>query len=84
LINRVYSYGIGATASPSADKPELDYLRTRFEKSGYKLPDLLRDIALSKAFSSVRPAVAGKAKPATTVARDAADAEPAKIALNQH
>jgi Protein of unknown function (DUF1588)/Protein of unknown function (DUF1592)/Protein of unknown function (DUF1585)/Protein of unknown function (DUF1595) len=84
LINRVYSYGIGATASPSADKPELDYLRTRFEKSGYKLPDLLRDIALSKAFSSVRPAAAGKAKPATTVAKDAADAEPAKIALNQH
>jgi hypothetical protein len=84
LINRVYSYGIGATASPGADKRELEYLKTRFEKSGYKLPDLLRDIALSKAFSSVRPAVAGKAKPATTVARDAAVAEPAKIALNQH
>ena len=84
LINRVYSYGIGGTTSPSADKPELEYLKTRFEKSGYKLPDLLRDIALSKAFSSVRPAAAGKAKPATTVVKDEAGAEPAKIALNQH
>jgi len=85
LINRIYSYGIGGATSPGADKAELQYLKARFERSGYKLPDLLRDIALSNAFSSVRPAAAGKAKPAaTTVVKDGTGAEPAKIALNQN
>ena len=84
LINRVYSYGIGGTTSPTADKPELEYLKTRFEKSGYKLPDLLRDIALSDAFSRVRPATGAGGRPATTVVKGGTGTEPAKMALNQH
>jgi hypothetical protein len=70
LINRVYSYGIGGTASPSADKPELQYLQTRFEQSGYKLPDLLRDIALSNAFANVRATSGGKARPQLLIVDD--------------
>jgi hypothetical protein len=56
LVNRVYSYGTGGTASISGDKASLEFFKGRFEKAGYKLPDLLRDIALSSAFSEVRPA----------------------------
>ena len=55
LVNRVYSYGTGGTASISGDKASLEFFKARFEKAGYKLPELLRDIALSNAFSEVRP-----------------------------
>jgi hypothetical protein len=54
LINRVYSYGTGGPVSPARDKAILEHFKERFAKAGYKLPDLLRDIALSNAFSAVR------------------------------
>jgi len=54
LINRVYSYGTGGPALMSKDRAVLDYLKERFAKSGYRLPDLMRDVALSNAFSAVR------------------------------
>jgi Protein of unknown function (DUF1588)/Protein of unknown function (DUF1592)/Protein of unknown function (DUF1585) len=85
LVNRVYSYGTGGAVSSSADKPTLEFLKTRFEQSGYKLPDLLRDIALSGSFSRVR-ASPGKPAPASTVARQSAqaaqsaEAEPSQVA----
>ncbi len=50
LVNRLYSYGAGAPAAPS-DRPLLQYLNKRFAQEGYRMPDLLRTIALSKAFS---------------------------------
>jgi hypothetical protein len=37
-----------------ADRNVLAYLMQRFAQAGYKYPDLLRDIALSSAFSQVR------------------------------
>lgn len=58
LVNRVYSYGTGGTASVSQDKATLEYLKARFAKAGYRLPDLLRDVSLSNAFSEVREAQA--------------------------
>ena len=54
LVNRVYSYGTGGPASVSQDKLLLEHFKERFATEGYKLPDLLRDIALSDAFSEVR------------------------------
>ena len=54
LVNRVYSYGTGGPTSISQDKALLEHFKGRFAKAGYKLPDLLRDIALSDAFSEVR------------------------------
>jgi hypothetical protein len=80
LVNRLYNYGTGGTTSPAADKPALEFFKTRFEKAGYRLPDLLRDIAMSETFSRVRP-VAGK--PTTTVVA-AAGARPEQVALSQH
>lgn len=52
LVSRVYSYGSGGATKP-ADRPLLQYYTTRFAEEGYKLPDLLRTITLSKAFSQV-------------------------------
>jgi hypothetical protein len=37
----------------TADKPQLEYLNKRFEASGYRVPELLRAIALSPAFGNV-------------------------------
>ena len=79
LVNRVYSYGVGGTATAAADKHTLAYLKTRFEKSGYKLPDLLHDIAMSEAFSRVRPAAG---KPATMVVQQTAGERRTQVASN--
>jgi len=60
LVNRVYSYGTGGPLSVSGDKAILAHFTERFAKAGYKLPDLLRDIALSNAFSEVREGKSGR------------------------
>jgi Protein of unknown function (DUF1592)/Protein of unknown function (DUF1588)/Protein of unknown function (DUF1585)/Protein of unknown function (DUF1595)/Protein of unknown function (DUF1587) len=52
LVKRMYSYGIGGPLT-QADNPELTYLDKRFAEAGYRVPDLLRAIALSTAFSEV-------------------------------
>ena len=79
LINRVYSYGTGGPISVSADKATLAYFKERFAAAGYELPALLRDIALSEAFSEVR---AGAHKPAATVVKTSA--KPEQVASNQN
>lgn len=45
LVKRMYSYGMGGPASP-ADRPVLRYLKHRFEEHGYRVPELMRTIAL--------------------------------------
>jgi len=52
LVNRAYSYGSGSAMRP-ADRPLIQYFTDRFADAGYKLPALLRTIALSEAFSHV-------------------------------
>ena len=54
LINRLYAYGTGGPVSLREDRDTLAEFEARFAKNGYKLPTLLRDIALSDAFSLVR------------------------------
>ncbi len=63
LVKRMYSYGAGGPLR-DADAPELSYLNARFQSAGYRVPDLLRAIALSTAFSQV----AGAAVPKATTA----------------
>jgi len=65
LVKRIYSYGAGGPLS-EADSPELAYLNKRFEAAGYRVPDLLRAIALSTAFSEVAEPPPPKAPPPTT------------------
>ncbi len=54
LVNRVYSYGSGTAVTPS-DRQLMQYFGEEFAAEGYKLPDLLRTIVLSTAFSRVDP-----------------------------
>ncbi len=69
IVNRMYSFGVGGPVSMSRDRQILAYLKDQFIKDGYKLPDLLREIALSAAFSQVREPKAPK--PDTTLASSA-------------
>lgn len=54
VVKRLYGYGTGRVNGAS-EKPILTYLEERFAKEGYKLPELLRDIALTDAFYRVAP-----------------------------
>ncbi len=84
LVSRVYSFATGGPVSVAQDKALLEHFQERFSKAGYKLPDLLRDIALSNAFSEVREGPSkdkGKAAPGT---KTASSARPAQIALNSN
>ncbi|MDA0681486.1 MAG: DUF1592 domain-containing protein [Proteobacteria bacterium] len=54
LVNRLYAYGTGGPVSLRYDREILAHFQARFSANGYKVPALLRDIALSQAFSQVR------------------------------
>lgn len=67
LVRRVFAYGTGTPTGP-ADAQVLSYLNARFVADGYRLPNLMRTIALSAAFSDIRPEAA--AEPAKQTAQD--------------
>lgn len=77
LVNRLYAYGTGGPVSLRDDREILAHFLERFARHGYKVPDLLRDIALSRAFSQVR----SDQRPAETVV-NATGKSPARIALD--
>ncbi len=52
LVQRAFAYGTGHALRPQ-DKPLLDYFNARFQAEGYRLPQLLRTITLSNAFTEV-------------------------------
>jgi len=56
LVNRIYAYATGGPVSLRYDRDILAHFVDRFAANGYKVPELLRDIALSQAFSRVRAA----------------------------
>ena len=51
LVQRMYSTATGRTPSHD-EKPTLDYLNQVFQADGYRVPDLMRTIALSKSFTA--------------------------------
>lgn len=53
LVRRVYSYATGGPPGNDA-RPPLSYLNEEFAAQGYQLRNLLRTIALSKAFSLIQ------------------------------
>jgi hypothetical protein len=63
LVNRVYAFA--ATRVPEkTEKPVLEHFEKRFASSGYRLPALLREIAVSDALFAVKaPAVRSAAAP---------------------
>jgi Protein of unknown function (DUF1592)/Protein of unknown function (DUF1588)/Protein of unknown function (DUF1595)/Protein of unknown function (DUF1585) len=54
LVSRVYSHAVGRGTSP-ADRPWLAFMVQRFADDEYRYPDLLRRIALSRAFTAATP-----------------------------
>lgn len=52
LVNRLSAYGLGRELSV-ADRPWLTHLGKRFAVHGYRVPELLREIASSRAFYAV-------------------------------
>jgi hypothetical protein len=57
LISRVYSYGVGRETARD-ERPLLKYFGDRFAAQGYRVPDLMRTIATSRAFRAAAAAEA--------------------------
>jgi hypothetical protein len=53
LVKRLYSYGIGGPPGKDGEKVMLPELRERFTANGYRVPDQMRTVALSPAFSAI-------------------------------
>jgi len=54
LVNRLFSYAV-ARPSTTGERDWLAYQEGRFSRDGYRFPELLRAIALSRAFYAVEP-----------------------------
>lgn len=54
LVNRLYAYGTGGAVELRYDRAILKWFEAGFESNGYRLPDLLRTMTTSRAFSQVR------------------------------
>jgi len=52
LVQRLYAYAVGGVDKTN-NRSVLPYLNQRFKQDGYRLPDLMRTIALSAAFTEV-------------------------------
>ena len=55
LVNRLYAYATGGPVTLRYDRDILAHFVEQFAQHGYKVPDLLKNIALSRAFLRVRP-----------------------------
>jgi hypothetical protein len=55
LVNRMYAYGTGGPVTLRYDRDILAFFEERFAGHDYRVPGLLREIVLSRAFSRVRP-----------------------------
>ena len=71
LVKRVFAYGTGG---PAKSDDVLKYVNARFSEQGYRLPDLLRTITLSRAFGEVAPETPAQ-PPAKSAAADAHGAD---------
>jgi len=78
LVSRMYSYGVGgAPANGDQTQALLKYFDARFSDDGYRVPDLMRTIALSEAFSEVtEPPAAVSTKTAAADSPTAAQPHP--------
>lgn len=85
FVNRLYSYASGGPTAQS-DRPLLQYLNAQFVDQGYRVPDLMRTIALSDAFMHVgksKAAAAGESVPPAD--ESTAGAQPGQqTAMNSH
>jgi hypothetical protein len=59
LVNSLYRYAAGRLPEPG-EKEFVAWLQNKFAEDGYRLPDLLRRIALSDAFYAIPPSTDSK------------------------
>ena len=69
LVQRLYSYAVGGL-SKNGDEVELSYLNKQFAEEGYRVPSLMKTIALSPAFVDVSEPAAARPKSTSVVAMD--------------
>jgi hypothetical protein len=50
LVDRMYRSAVGRSILLPAERPYMDYLNQVFQVDGYRVPDLMRTIALSRTF----------------------------------
>jgi hypothetical protein len=70
LANRLYSSAVGREIG-SVEEPFLQYLGTAFSSAGYRVPELMRTIALSRTFYAVSAPVQTTGKGVTAENRKA-------------
>jgi Protein of unknown function (DUF1592)/Protein of unknown function (DUF1588)/Protein of unknown function (DUF1595) len=77
LVKRAYGYGVGGPVKTDVnDKAVLKYFDARFADEGYRLPQLLRTIALSGPFSEVTESAAAPPPPTKAAAVASPQAPP--------
>jgi hypothetical protein len=69
LVKRVLGYGVGGRLRQK-DASLLEYFKGRFAADGYRLPALLREVALSAAFSDVDTSEDAPVTPVKTASAD--------------
>ena len=62
LVDSLYKYAVGRSMAET-EKPWIGWLNDSFARDGYRLPDLLRRIALSPAFYAVSEPLPAAAEP---------------------
>jgi hypothetical protein len=75
LVQRLYGYAVGGLGK-SDSQVMLPYLKKRFAEESYRLPDLMRTIALSNAFAEVSPAPSANPMSTATAERVERSARP--------
>ncbi|MEE4298188.1 MAG: DUF1592 domain-containing protein [Pseudomonadales bacterium] len=87
LVERLFAYGSGGPVSMRHDRDALDWFEARFVDAGHRLPALLKDLATSEAFTTLRlPEDAGSEIGSVAEAGVAGHAESAgrALAANEH
>jgi hypothetical protein len=62
LVDKMYRSAAGRKATPE-ERPYLDYLNQTFQADSYRVPDLMRAIAVSRSFYAVSAPTAGVTPP---------------------
>ena len=58
LVDKMYRSAVGHKATPD-EHPYIDYLNQTFQADSYRVPDLMRAIAVSRSFYAVSPPATG-------------------------
>lgn len=82
LVNRLYAYGTGGPVSLRHDRDMLKWFEDRFVAAEYRVPELLRTLATSQAFTRVRQPIGAESAPVAgerVASASAAAAEPGAV-----